>query len=44
MSAHDQTTYVEMIKDRLTAYFDFETVPELLKDKDQVFVRFTQTD
>jgi hypothetical protein len=44
MSAHDLTTYVEMIKDRLTAYFDFETVPELLKDKAQVFARFTQTD
>ena len=44
MSAQPSATYVEMVKERLTAYFDFETVPELLKDKAQVFARFTQTD
>ena len=44
MSAQTNATYVEMIKERLTAYFDFETIPELLKDKAQVFARFTQTD
>jgi len=33
MSAQTTATYVEKVKERLTAYFDFETVPELLKDK-----------
>lgn len=44
MSAQTTATYVEKVKERLTAYFDFETVPELLKDKASVFARFTQTD
>ena len=36
--------YVEKVKERLTAYFDFETPPALLKKRAQVFAHFIQTD
>lgn len=44
MAAQHTMDYVEKIKERLTAYFDFETVPTLLKDKASVFAHFVQTD